>query len=170
MKRVPAYMTYTLTRTAGPPCTIVLAPGVAAGMRVGRVMIDGVPHFADGEVDRGRVKTPVVVTVDSTVTVAFEYTGGLAFIPVVPSPAPGDSTRSSRILGVTLTNGVYDVEVEGRAGETASFPFRVFGFDAVRAVGADVRRSDGRDLWNCVVRFDSPSGGWLTRHISLRPE
>lgn len=170
MKRVPAYMIYTLTRTAGPPCTVTLTPSVVAGMRVGRVTVNGATHFVDGEMERGRLKTPVTVRVDSTVTVSFEYTGGLAFIPVVPSPAPGDSVRAPRIIGTVLTNGTYTVDFEGRTGTTAVFPFRVFGFDVVRAVGATVRRTDERQGWECAIQFDGPSPGWVTKQITLRPE
>ena len=170
MTRVPAYMTYTLHRTAGPPCTVTLAPEVAQGMKVGRVMIDGVPHFADGDVVRGKVKTPVVVRVDSTVTVSFEYTGGLAFVPVVPAPAPGDSTRAPRILGTSYSEGVYTVEVEGRGATSAIFPFRVFGFETVRAVGAEVRQVGQGNAWECIVRFDPSASGWVAQRVTLRPE
>jgi hypothetical protein len=170
MRRVPAYVTYTLQRTAGPPCTIALEPEMVQGMRAGRVMIDGVPHFADGEVERGRVKTPVVVRVDSTVTVSFEHTGGLAFVPVVPSPSPGDSTRAPRILGTTYHDSLYTVEVEGRSGTTGVFPFRLFGYATVRVVGADVRRTDAHAAWECTVQFDPGVAGWVTRRITLRPE
>ena len=112
----------------------------------------------------------MIVRVDSSVTVSFEFTGGLAFVPMVPSPLPGDSTRSARILGTTLSNGNYTVDVEGRAGTSAVFPFRVFGFDAVRAVGADVRRTGERNGWDLTVQFDSAATGWITRRITVRPE
>lgn len=170
MKREPAYITYTLRRTAGPPCTVSLATGVADGMKIGRVIIDGMPHFADGDVVRGRLKTPVVVTVDSSVTVAFEFTGGLAFVPVVPAPTPGDSTRAPRLLGTAFADGVTTAEIEGRGGSTAVFPFRVFGFDTVRVVGGEVRRTGQRNAWECIVQFDPSSPGWVRQRVTLRPE
>lgn len=170
MQRLPAYVTYTLRRTAGPPCTVTLATGVADGMQVGRVMIDGVPRFADGDVVRGKLRTPVVVTVDSTVTIAFEYTGGLAFVPVVPAPAPGDSSRVPRLLGTAYAEGITTAEVEGRGGSTAVFPFRVFGFDTVRVVGGEVRRTGRGNAWECTVRFDPSAPGWVRQRVTLRPE
>jgi hypothetical protein len=170
MKRVPAYMTCTLKRTDGPACTVTLTPEIPPGMRVGRVLIDGTPHFWDAATERGLLKQAVVVRVDSTVTVSFEYTGGLAMIPVVPRPVPGDSTLAPRILSTSLSEGVYTVELEGRGGTTAIFPLRSYGFESLRAIGAEVRRGPGPGFWECEVRFDPTVHGYVTHIMTLRPE
>ena len=170
MKRVPAYMTYVLKRSEGPACTVTLSPEIPAGMRIGRVLIDGAPYFWNAATERGLLKQPVVVRVDSTVTVSFEYTGGLAMIPLVPRPVPGDSTLAPRLLGTSVNDGLYTVEVEGRGGTTAIFPLKCFGFESLRAVGAEVHRGVTPGTWECEVRFDPSVHGYVKHLITLRPE
>jgi hypothetical protein len=170
MKRVPAYMTYVLKRSEGPACTVTLSPEIPAGMRIGRVLIDGAPYFWNAATERGLLKQPVVVRVDSTVTVSFEYTGGLAMIPLVPRPVPGDSTLAPRLLGTSVNDGLYTVEVEGRGGTTAIFPLKFYGFESLRVVGAQVRRGVTPGIWECEVRFDPSVHGYVKHLITLRPE
>lgn len=170
-ERRPAYMEFTLTRKAGPACTVTLSPEIPAGMRVRRVIIDGVPHFQTGETTaRGLLTGPPVVRVDSATTVAFEYTGGFAMVPVVPRPEPGDSVRTPRILRSVYRDGAYVIECEGRGGATASFPFRLYGFETVHATGAEVRRGRKSGEWSMTVRFDPAHKGFAPHTVTLRPE
>ncbi|HSQ75221.1 MAG TPA: hypothetical protein VLT13_06675, partial [Bacteroidota bacterium] len=130
--------------------------------------VDGVPQNRETETSNGVLKNPVVVYVDNPVTVVFEHTGGLALVPVVPRPAPGDSTRWHRILASGWKDGVLTVDVEGRGGTTGLFPVHLFNRQYLTAAGAEIRsgrRSDEREV---SVTFDGPAHGYVQKTFTLQ--
>ena len=170
MLRTPGQLVYTLEREQGPACTVALAPAIAAGMKVSRAVTDGVPQTWEPETVSGILKKPVVVKVQNSVTVAFDYTGGIAMIPVIPRPAPGDSTRWHRILSTSWMDSVLVIEVEGRGGTTGVFPFRTFDQKTVAVTGAEARPGMRNGEGELIVTFDPSVRGYVQKTISLRPE
>jgi hypothetical protein len=154
MDRQVSRTEYTLRKTSGPGCTVALAPEIPAGMRIGRVLVNGVVQDREYDTNRGILRTPVVVRVEDPVTVVFEHSGGIALIPVIPRPLPGDSTQWHRILHTAWAGSALVVEVEGRGGTAGVFPFRVFGPQVPKATGAEVRRGKREGEWEVVVAFD----------------
>ncbi len=134
------------------------------------MLIDSVAYSWSPDTERGVLKKAIQAEVAGQVTITLEQTGGIAMLPVIPHPLPGDSTRWHRLLASGWNNGALVVEVEGRGGTTGVFPFRVFGQGTPVASGAEIRRSIRPDEWELHVVFD-PSGTAFTTTtvaVSLR--
>ena len=168
MDRQESRTEYTLRKEAGPGCTVSLAPEIPAGMRIGRVLINGVAQDREYETLHGLLRTPVVVRVEDPVTVVFEHSGGIALIPVIPRPLPGDSTQWHRILHTAWADSALSVEVEGRGGTAGVFPFRVFGPQIPSAAGAEVRRGKREGEWEVVVAFDASVRHYVKRTLTIQ--
>jgi hypothetical protein len=91
-------------------------------------------------------------------------------IPVIPRPAPGDSTRWHRILSTSWMDSVLVIEVEGRGGTTGIFPFRTFDQKTVAVTGAEARPGMRNGEGELIVTFDPSVHGYVQKTISLRPE
>jgi len=168
LARTNSTLVITLKRTEGPGCDVMLAPEMFTGMKIERILIDGVPRSRETETMNGLLRNPVAVHVDKPVTVVFEHTGGIALVPVVPRPAPGDTTRWHRILASNWKDGVLTVDVEGMGGTTGVFPVRLFNRQHLTATGAEVRsgrRSDEREV---RVTFDESAHGYIQRTFVLQ--
>jgi hypothetical protein len=52
------------------------------------------------------------------------YTGGVALVPVTPRPVVGEASRAMKIVGVSLNDRVYTIELDHLASEPTAFELR----------------------------------------------
>jgi hypothetical protein len=52
------------------------------------------------------------------------YTGGVAIVPAAPRPVIGEGSRSMKIVGVSLKDRVYTIELDHLAAQPARFELR----------------------------------------------
>jgi hypothetical protein len=144
---------YHLERTAGPTCTISLAPEIPASMEVNRAFVNGNPVAFDRAMTRGALRKPFVVALDRPQTIELQHTGGVGMIPLVQTPAPGDSAGGVRIISTESQDGTYIVIVEGRQGTSAVLPVKIFD-DALPLVqGATIRKGPETGIAELLVSF-----------------
>lgn len=155
MQRAARATTYELELTAGPAISISLAPEIAAGMEIHRITVDGRAVNGSAAVHRGILSEPVVVEVKGRRTVRLEHTGGLAMVPDVPRPAPGDSALGYRIISAGLVASDYVVTVEGRPGTTHDFLLATHDQPSLMAEGAEVVPFGRPGFMGLRVKFDS---------------
>ncbi|MGB8473597.1 MAG: GH116 family glycosyl hydrolase [Candidatus Acidiferrum sp.] len=92
-----------LTYDGNSPISAILAPSLPAAARVKSVRLDGQPvKFSTRDFGSFlRVETaPVTLRASQQFALAVEYEGGIAIVPPMPHPQPGDRTSSLKILAV----------------------------------------------------------------------
>jgi hypothetical protein len=162
MRRAPGSTVYDLELTAGPAISIAFSPEIAAGMNVARIFVGGVRVPNDGSVRRGVLENPVMVSLKGRTTVRLEHTGGLAMLPDVPRPAPGDSALGYRIIDAGMVASAYVITVEGMPGTTHDFRLATFDNPPLMADGGQLIPSDRRGIAALRVAFE-PDGAWVSR-------
>jgi hypothetical protein len=168
MRRAPGSTVYDLELTAGPALTVFLAPEIAAGMDVRRVTVDGKPVAGDPAVHRGVLKDPVVVELKGRTAVRLEHSGGLAMVPEVPRPAPGDSALGYRIISAGLIASKYVVTVEGKPGTTHDFLLATFDHPPLMAEGAEVVPAGRPGFARLRVKFDAEGMPFPRKTVVLK--
>jgi Glycogen debranching enzyme len=85
--------------------------------------------------EREIAATPVQHPQDSHARVEFDlpsgetvlrisYSGGVAIVPATPRPLVGEVSRAMKVVGVSLKDRVYEIEIDHRASEPARFELR----------------------------------------------
>jgi hypothetical protein len=164
MQRGPGSTTYVFTLTSGPSVSIALTPEIAAGMNVLGITVDGTRVPNVGAVRRGVLRDPVPLALRGASTVRIQHTGGLAMVPEVPRPAPGDSAAGYRIISAGMAASDFVVTVEGRSGTTHEFSLATFDNPPLLAQGAVLAPSGRRGISRLTVTFD-PDRGPVSRKI-----
>jgi len=159
---------YTLRRLAGPSCVVHLAPEIPASMEITAVKVNGARRKFDRGTFRGTLRTPIPVRVKDKATVVLEHTGGIAMVPVIPRPAPGDSAMGTRIISTELDDGMYTIVVEGKQGEEVVFPVVLFDHALPSVQGAWIRAGLRRGLAELVVTFDGAAPSLQRKTIRLQ--
>jgi len=168
MRRGPGSTTYDLELTAGPAISVSLAPEIAAGMDVSRIAVDGTVSVSSAVVHRGVLSDPVVVGLTGRSTVRLEHTGGLAMVPEVPRPAPGDSAVGYRIISAEMVASNYVVSFEGKPGTTHDFLMSTYDHPPLIAEGAEVIPSARPGFMGLRVRFDAESVPFAQKTVVVR--
>jgi glycogen debranching enzyme len=144
---------YLLERTAGPPCIVSLAPEIPASMEVAGALVNGKPQQIDRATTRGVLRKPVVVTLDQPQTIEFQHVGGVGMVPLVQTPAPGDSAGGVRIISTESQDGTFIVIVEGRQGTQALLPVMLFDDGLPLVEGAAIRKGPKAGMAELLVSF-----------------
>jgi glycogen debranching enzyme len=138
MTRTDTTTRYRLVRQEGPAVDVQLAPSFPTGTRLRSATRNGTEAELDRERARGRLASPVSVSLQDETTVTFHHTGGIGMVPVTPRPAPGDRSEGYRIVSTSLDGSTYTIEVEGRAGTSHTFQMRTFSPSIQSVAGAQL--------------------------------
>jgi glycogen debranching enzyme len=167
MVRASSTTSFTLDRGSGPACTVTVRPEILPGMQVDRVLVSNSPETQNNDEATGQLRRGVAVKVEDSVTLTIEHHGGLAMLPLVPRPAPGDSTQWPRLLGSDWKDSTLVVEVQGRPGITGAFPLRVFGPRTPVASGIEIHRRAQPEQWEMLVPFESTGKKFTNRIVAV---
>ena len=99
------------------PLEVVFAPALPLGATTS----------APAERTAGDVHATVRGTLDTTLALGIDYSGGWSIEPAAMRPAIGDRSQAPRILSERLTGTRYVVALEGLAGRTYRFRLRTPG-------------------------------------------
>ncbi len=126
---------FTFDLRRGKRVSIDFMPGLPAGTRINSVRLDGkdVPHTVF-TTSRGIVPY-VNISVQSASRLEIETEGGIAVLPVVADPKPGDPAAGLRIISTHFTGSRFSVELEGPCGTTGSFKIWSAAGDIVTPTG-----------------------------------
>ncbi|MCX6224076.1 MAG: GH116 family glycosyl hydrolase [Bacteroidia bacterium] len=91
------------------PLNVLLDLSLAAGTEVNKVIVDGQP------VPFKRVPAGIELNITAAESshIEIRHSGGIAVLPLVYHPAPGDSSTGLKIIRDELIGGKYTVRVEG---------------------------------------------------------
>jgi hypothetical protein len=168
MRRTPTRTVYTLSLQKGPAVKVTLAPELPPGMAVGKVTAGGAALDGVKMTKRGLLAFPSPITVSGPVDVVIEHTGGFGLDPVMPRPAPGDSSLGLRIISTSVRDDGYVALIEGKPGTEGLLRAHLFdqGIDQIQ--GAEARPSEAEGRWDLRVKFKRSPAPYVTHEILIR--
>jgi hypothetical protein len=120
LRRTAGRISAEVTRraTAGAPARMPLEIVFSPALPLGAVT------SAPSERTAGDIHATVRGTLDSTLALGIDYSGGWSIEPPAMRPAIGDRSQAPRILSERMTGGRYVVSLEGLAGRSYRFRLR----------------------------------------------
>ncbi|NOX86078.1 MAG: hypothetical protein GXO86_08960, partial [Chlorobi bacterium] len=125
MKRTPGKLIYQFDCTENKPLSLNFNPVLPARTKVITVLLDGKEQDFTIEQTGGAVVLRSNFSLKRTTTLEILYEGGVAVLPIVQHPAPGDKAPGVRILSSGLKEGKYFVELEAPANSTGLIRFYI---------------------------------------------
>jgi glycogen debranching enzyme len=163
MTRGPSETRYRMQLTGGPPLDVRLAPELPKGQRITAARVGERSVETTAERERGLLADPIRISLNDAATLTLRHTGGVGMEPVVPRPAPGDTSRGYRIVETTLDGNVFRVVLEGRAGSEHVFRLNAFDQAVAGIEGATHAGTTGRGLTRLQVGFEEADRGPFAR-------
>jgi hypothetical protein len=163
MTRGPSETRYRMQLTGGPPLDVRLAPELPKGQRITAARVGERSVETTAERERGLLADPIRISLNDAATLTLRHTGGVGMEPVVPRPAPGDTSRGYRIVETTLDGNVFRVVLEGRAGSEHVFRLNAFDQAVAGIEGATHAGTTGRGLTRLQVVFEEADRGPFAR-------
>jgi glycogen debranching enzyme len=170
MKRSVQKTVYTVALQKGPAVHLTLAPELPVGSTIKKVTVGGVvvPKAVVGA--RGLLNIPSPIMVAKQIEVVIEHSGGFGLDPVVPRPAPGDSSGALRIISVGSRQDGYVAVLEGKPGAETFLRMHLFDQEIDKVEGGDAVRSDKQGVWDLHVKFNASSAPFVSQEIVVKPK
>jgi hypothetical protein len=169
MARSAKRTVYTMKGDPHDPVTIEFAPEIPAGMKITHLTVGGREiKWLDGR-RRGLLDPPVDVDLRGDAEIVLEHTGGIAVVPMMPRPEPGDSSTGARIISATMRDGIYEIVLEGNSGSTSPLKIRSVGGKIPTVENATLRDDPGKGLYLLDVAFPSGQPGYVRTTVRVTP-
>jgi len=162
-------MHWEFSTDKAPAITLEFLPVLPPGTRVQRIVVNGVDYsFATFTTSRDiSVFLTVSVSVSGPVTIEITYQDGIAALPLVPSPVPGDRAEGMRILDAQLKGRTYSVNLEGLAG--TSDTLSVWSYLPLESItnGTGIDRKDR--ITKILVEFEKTDEKYTRKQLMMIP-
>ncbi len=155
---------YRFTLSGGDPVTVRFMPAFPAGTKVLQVTVDGKPWRHTTFSADGQTSLVMDFELKEHAEVEVVTEGGIAVLPAVTDPHPGDPAAGFRILSTRLAGNRYEVEVEGPAGTTAVLSCWSAGDHPPEAGNATFSNRKGQ-VSDFEVVFGKDADKYVTRKI-----
>jgi hypothetical protein len=150
--------------------TIDFAPYLMPGTVILSLDVDGAESM-EPVLEKGPRFTRVrkKLTFSENLLIEMKTKGGISILPVIPDPAPGDTTIRMKIIDHYLEDNIYTVTMEGLYGTTDSFELWYNGYDLVEHDNCSIiNQKDGKA--DVSVEFNEPGATLVRKKVSFRIE
>jgi glycogen debranching enzyme len=168
MTRTDTTTRYRLVRQEGPGVDVQLVPSFPTGTHLHSATRNDREVELDRDRERGRLASPVTVSLQDDATVTFHHKGGVGMVPVTPDPAPGDQSDGYRVVSTSLDGSAYTVSLEGRAGTSHTFRLRTFGPSVRSVAGAQVGSGNASNTTLLRVTFGPSDDRYVEKTVTVQ--
>ena len=157
---------YQFTLDQGQSVHLDFMPGFPAGTRFNKVTLDGKPMPFTSFKSAQSMTLMISFDLGSVSKLVVETEGGIAVLPAVSDPKPGDPAEGMRILSARLTGNHYEVEVEGKTGSSGIVEFWSGGPELKEASNAQFLDRTGR-VSRFRVDFEQAEGKYGAKIVGV---
>jgi hypothetical protein len=100
------------------PVTITLMLTLPSETQVSRVLLDGQNHPFTTFTNPRFINLQTEIRLHETASLEIDFTGGIAVLPYLANPVPGDPAEGMRLLNAYIKGERYIVTLEGLSGST----------------------------------------------------
>ncbi len=151
----------------GKAKTIHFYPECLPGMTIDAVTMDGIPVSLPSEIYRGSLKQPISFELKKTVKIVVKHQNGIQMAPMLPKPEPNSPSQGYRIIDTQFQNGIFFVDLEGRANSRAIFSLRLFDQKIMRINGGKIQNVSPGGLVTFEVPFPYSDKPILKKRVSV---
>jgi glycogen debranching enzyme len=158
--------------------TLSFAPEIPDGMEIHRLLLDGKEIPVPAGRRRGLIDPPLSILFPGVLsggegggtghTLVIEHTGGIAVVPAMPRPEPGDSSTGHRIVSEEMRDGVYEIKIEGRAGTNAEIEVRTFDRTLGGVENAAILGEGKKGVYRLRVEFPAGPAPYVAVTVKAR--
>ncbi len=152
---------YFFRKQGGEELEIHFLPQIFPGMEISRVVLNGI------EVPPATDKAPLVFTLEDSATVKLEFQGGIAVVPEVPHPQPGDFSRGYRVVQANLEGKRFILRLSGKSGTRHVFRLRLFDRKIERVQHARLVPTGDKRLLGLEVFFPASRKMYTERQVTI---
>jgi glycogen debranching enzyme len=150
----------------GGSVRIDFMPSFPAGTLFNKVTLDGkVVNFTSFK-SAESMTLMVSFELRNTSKLIIETKAGIAVLPAVSDPKPGDAAEGMRIISTRLSENSYQVEVEGKSGSTAILEIWSGGQDLKKAENARFLNLLG-SVYRYHVDFEEGDAKYVTKVVRV---
>ena len=156
MDRHPDRYIYSFIPERQKDLTLEFVPSYPSGTIISKVLLDGqdIPYTTFNL--QQNISLLVNLRVNYACVVEVFYEKGIAVLPVVPDPKPGDHAAGLRIISSSFKGNQYRIELEDKPRTDEELTVYVHGQEIAKIDGGRIRSHNG-DYAILTVQFD-PSG------------
>ncbi len=154
---------YRFQRTHGGDVTIHLIPQTAAGGKIISLQIDGEKYPLYQFNKDGYVK----LRLSGEGRVEVHCKGGIEVVPLIPHPAPGETSRGRRIVGTAREGKTYYMLLEGKPEDRFKIQVRTFGSHIQSVIGAEQLGTDERNITTLQVLMGHSREPFVRKRVKI---
>ena len=165
MKRIPGKLVYRFETVEENPVQVEFSPVLPAKTKISRVLLDSREQEAgvDQTNDASIIHCNFILKKDATLE--FLYEGGVAVLPIVQYPVPGDKAPGLRIISSGMKDGKYVVTLEAPVNSIEFVNLYVnennFSIDGGEVTGQQ------RNIIRVKVDFKGGNEKYVSRNIQV---
>lgn len=153
MERTKTSTQYEFKLTGGPKILINFTPEIATGMIIDEAKLNGKIIEVCSHTKRGLPAEPISFLLKDKVEIVLHHHSGVGMLPLMPQPAPGDSSKGYRIIDANLDGKKYQVTLQGKSGSAGIFEMMIFDQFVKSAEGAQIKSLSDKGILQLEVPF-----------------
>jgi len=154
-------LTYRFVKSPGREVKLKFIPQLFPAMKIQKVLLNNQKIDTD-------VSFPLKFTLQDSAILRILFKGGIAVLPEVPRPKPGDSSSGYRIIRVELKGDQYIVKVAGKSGSRHSFRLRLFNQEIAEVRNGVLGSVSGKGVADLSVSFPISSQEFTEKTVIIR--
>lgn len=159
---------YELTLVSGPGLEVAFAPSILEGAHILAIEIDDHSASPDSiRLSRGLLHPPLLFHLSGKKQIVLRRQGGVGIVPQVLRPNPKETSKGWRILDTRWRDPVYEVLLEGPAGQEPIFYLKLFDQQVEAASGAKLLPVTKTGLQPFQVSFVGKPGEYEEKKVSF---
>ncbi|MCX6150917.1 MAG: GH116 family glycosyl hydrolase [Ignavibacteriales bacterium] len=166
MKREMDKTIYTFEHSGNKPLEVEFNPSFPLKTNFEKLFIDG----KQVELKIANEQQAVIInssfTIDKKAVVEVYHKGGIAVIPVVTNPIPGDSSRGFRIISSKIDGNDFVVSVEGKNGNQEVMQVYCPAKNIQSVENGEIAGEEN-GIYKIRINFVHPSGKYVNKEIKI---
>jgi len=152
--------------TSKEPVRIQFQPSFLCGTKIKKIKINGENATINSETEKESVTIGTTFTTDQQTIVEITYTEGVAALPSISYPTFEKLSSGFRILEQTLKDGVFEVQLQGRPGNSYSLKLYLpYGYQKMEGATEIVKTS--KNIYTATVSFDKTSSNYSVKKLKV---
>jgi len=166
MKKENGKTKYILTNTGYKAFQINFGPDILSGAKLYSTKTDGKMIRLSPQPGAQSQMLSFRLTLEKSTEIEIETKGGISILPIVSAPMPGDKSGGFRIISADFREGVYEVLLEGRSGESYQYQIYTDGWKPEKFKNTTYEESFG-NLHTFRVKFPEVDSRYARQRVSF---
>ncbi len=167
MKREQGKTVYTFANSGSDKIAVEFNPSLPLGTTIEKVLIDGKPGEKKLVAETQSLTLQTRFDLSKKEVVEVYHSDGIAVLPVVTNPQPGDSAAGLRIISSEMRGTDYIVNIEGMNGSQEEIKVYCPGKNILSVENGEIAGVEN-GIYKIKVNLVHPLGKYVTKEIKIK--